>query len=60
MGVLDSVQDVIVELAGVIVFLVGVWWFVDGSLSTGVAGILVGLVMMGYKRLPQRIKSIYQ
>jgi hypothetical protein len=25
MGVLDSVQDVIVELAGVIVFLVGVW-----------------------------------
>jgi hypothetical protein len=60
MGVLDSVQDVIVELAGVIVFLVGVWWFVGGSLSTGVAGILVGLVMMGYKRLPQRIKSIYQ
>ena len=66
MGIIDEGQHVIVELGGVVVFVVAVFGFgsasgvvpIDGvTLSTTQSffAILVGLYLMGYKKLPGKI-----
>lgn len=54
---IDKAQDMLVEIAGTIVFVAGAWWLVQGNVQTGVGVVIAGLVLMGYKKFPKRMRS---
>jgi hypothetical protein len=66
MGVIDQAQNVVVEVGGMIVFLAGVAGIaapvVGFDPQLGVAGpvvaLVIGLYIMGYKKIPNRIRDV--
>jgi hypothetical protein len=66
MGLIDAGQHIIVELSGVLVFVAGIFGLgsasglvpIEGitlSLLNSYIAILLGLYLMGYRKLPEKI-----
>lgn len=66
MGYIDAGQHVIVELGGILVFVAGIFGLgsasgvlpIEGitlSLLNSYVAILLGLYLMGYRKLPEKI-----
>jgi len=66
MTFLDVIQEWIVEIIGTIIFIFSGLSFVrieifEGSLlafSTSIVGIILGLILMGHKKLAEKVTSL--
>lgn len=67
MGFIDKTQNLLVEIVGTVIFIVGAGFFVYGLIKgfnhgwyIDVVAIVIGLMLMGYMKLGKAIAKTFQ